>query len=88
MTTFRWILVCLIILIASLILRVPFFDYVVYTLIGILIVSHTMGRFALDRVELERHCSRAKAEIGDNATVSVEVRNRKALPIQIGRAHV
>ncbi len=81
MTTFRWILVCLIILIASLILRVPFFDYVVYTLIGILIVSHTMGRFALDRVELERHCSRAKAEIGDNATVSVEVRNRKALPI-------
>ena len=81
MTTLRWLIVCVLILVAALLLRVGFFAYVVYTLVGVLVVSHIMGRFALANVELERHCSRTKAEIGDNATVAVEIRNRKGLPI-------
>ena len=81
MTTLRWVLVCVAVLAAAFILRIPFFAYVVYTLVGVGLISHIMGRFALDRMELERHCSRVKAEIGEDATVSVEVRNRKALPV-------
>jgi len=81
MTTFRWLILCLIVLALALLLRVEFYAYVVYALVGVLLISHLMGRFALERTELERHCSRAKAEIGDNATVSIEVRYRKALPI-------
>jgi len=81
MTTLRWLILCLLILIAALLLRVGFFAYVVYTLVGVLVVSHLMGQFALDRVELERHCNRVHARIGDDATITVEVRNRKALPV-------
>ncbi len=81
MTTLRWLVLCVLILVAALLLRVGFFAYVVYTLVGVLVVSHLMGRSALDRIELERHCNRVHASIGDDATITVEVRNRKAFPV-------
>ncbi len=81
MTTLRWLILAVVILIAALLLRVGFFAYVAYTLAGVLIVSHLMGRFSLDRIELERHCNRVNARIGDDATVTVEIRNRKAFPV-------
>ena len=81
MTAFRVFLVCLVLLVLAYALRIEFFPYAVYALVGVLLISLLMGRSSLQRVELERHCSRVKAEIGENATISIEVRNRKALPI-------
>jgi uncharacterized protein (DUF58 family) len=81
MTTLRWLILCLVVLVAALLLRVGFFAYVFYTLVGVLAISLLMGRSALDRIQLERHCNRTQARIGDDATVTVEVRNRKALAV-------
>ncbi|MBM3472153.1 MAG: DUF58 domain-containing protein [Armatimonadetes bacterium] len=81
MTAFRIVILCVALLLLAYWLRIEFFPYAVYAMLGVLVISLLMGRSALQKVELERHCSRAKAEIGENATVSIEVRNRKALPI-------
>lgn len=81
MTALRVLAVCVILLALAYWLRIEFFPYAVYALIGVLVISLLMGRSALQKVELERHCSRVKAEIGDTATVTIEVRNRKAVPI-------
>jgi uncharacterized protein (DUF58 family) len=81
MTAFRVVILCLVLLLLAYWLRIEFFPYAVYAMLGVLVISLLMGRSALQKVELERHCSRVKAEIGENATVSIEVRNRKALPI-------
>jgi uncharacterized protein (DUF58 family) len=81
MTTVRILILCVILLILAYWLRIEFFPYAVYALLGVLVISLLMGRSSLQKVELERHCNRVKAEIGENATVSIEVRNRKALPI-------
>ena len=80
-TTLRWMLLCLVILLAALVAQIEFFAYAVWALLAIFLVSQVMGRVALRGLAIERHCNKRQAEIGEAATVTLEVKNDKPLPV-------
>ena len=81
MTTTRLAVIIIAVLILAYLLRVGFFSFAVYVLLGLVAVSQLMGRFSLVGMRHERHCDVVKARIGETATVRTQVANQKALPV-------
>ncbi len=80
-TTLRWLLVCFGVLIIALIWQIEFFAYTVWVLLGIFVLSQLMGRVALKGMEVVRHCNKRLADIGEAATVTLEVKNAKPVAV-------
>ncbi|MGD8237049.1 MAG: DUF58 domain-containing protein [Armatimonadota bacterium] len=81
MTTARLTVILIAVLSLAYLLRVGFFSFAVYVLLGLVAVSQLMGRFSLVGIRQERHCDVVKARIGETVTVRTQVTNDKALPV-------
>ncbi len=81
MTTSRLAIIIIVVLLLAYLLRVGFFSFALYVLLGLVAVSQLMGRFSLVGIRHERHCSVVKARIGDTVTMRTEVVNDKPLPV-------
>jgi uncharacterized protein (DUF58 family) len=81
MTLARLIIITAVVLILAYLLKVGFFSYAVYTLLGVLLASWAMARTALGHIRHQRICNKSHAQIGETVSVSTEVVNDKALPV-------
>lgn len=78
----RWFFLGLLIaIVAVLFFRVGFFPYVLYALLAALLWAWGMGHYALVGIEHQRFCTATRARLGETFDVSIEVQNRKALPV-------
>jgi len=77
----RWVLLVSLALTLAYLFRLGFFSYAVYALVGVVLLSRAMGHYALVGVEQTRICTATRAKLGETFRVSVEVRNKKALPV-------
>lgn len=79
---FRWLLLGLLIgTVAVLFFRLGFFAYALYALLAALLLAWLMGHYALLGIEHQRFCTATRAKLGETFEVSIEVKNRKALPV-------
>ena len=77
----KWLLLCLLLLLAALLFRVSFFAFAMYAMIALLLASQVMGGSALRDLGVERVCRWDHADIGARLPVTVELTNAKPLPI-------
>ena len=83
MTTRRTILIvaAILFLAVAIVLRSGFFAVAFYALLAIAGLAYLMTFTALDGITTERHCTLRSCEIGDDATITVAVSNKKAIPV-------
>ncbi len=74
-------LLCVLVLVIALALRISFFVYALYGMIGLLVTSHLIGRHALRGLRHVRHCGVDHAELGQTVSVALEIVNDKPLPV-------
>lgn len=63
---------------ASLILRIGFFAYAFHAAILVAFIAYFMAHLSLEGLTTDRHCTLRRAEIGEEAIVTVGVRNQSA----------
>ncbi len=68
-------------LVAALVFRVGFFAYAFYAGLLVALVAYLMTHVSLDGLVTDRHCTLRQAEIGEEAVVTVGIRNQKPLPL-------
>jgi len=73
-----WLLAAAIIfLAAAIVLRIGFFAYVFYAAVLVVVLAYLVGYVSLEGLAAQRHCTLQHGEIGDEAVVTVGVRNEK-----------
>lgn len=68
--------IALVLLVASLILRIGFFAYAFYAAVLVALIAYLMAHMSLDGLATDRHCTLRRAEMGEEAIVTVGVRNQ------------
>lgn len=68
-----------IVLVSAWVLRIGYLSYVVYVAALVAFVAHVMSSYSLEGLSTERHCTLRQGHIGDEAVVTVAVRNSRAL---------
>jgi uncharacterized protein (DUF58 family) len=71
----------LIAVVAVLFFRGGFFPYALYALLAALLLAWLTGHYALAGIEHQRFCTATRAKLGETFEVSIEIQNRKALPV-------
>jgi len=74
-------LVILALLVAGLWFQLGLLVYAMYALIGLMLASRFLSRVWIDAIDAERAPLPPQLEIGETATVTVDLQNRGALPI-------
>src|SRR5262249_29921966 len=77
----KWFLGAALILLAALVLETGLLAYAMYVLLGVLLLSRVLARSWTDHLTAERRCDRDTAQVGDDLTVTLTVRNLGALPV-------
>jgi uncharacterized repeat protein (TIGR01451 family) len=77
----KWWLGTAVLLLLALVLESGLLAYAMYVLVGVLLVSRLLARAALENVTARRLPVRETAEIGEQVTVTVLVRNNGKLPV-------
>lgn len=72
----KWWLGALVLLAASVVLRLEYLVYALYAFLGLLALSRHWARRWTDWIDVDRRCSRTEAEIGERASVRVTLHNR------------
>ena len=71
----RWYLVVVLLLAIGLIFQLGLLVYAMYALLGVMLTSRFFARTWMESVSAERSCSITNAVIGDEATVTVTIKN-------------
>jgi len=69
----------ILLLVSAWVLRIGYLSYVVYVGALVAFVAHLMSSYNLEGLSTERHCTLRQGHIGDEAVVTVAVRNTRAL---------
>jgi uncharacterized protein (DUF58 family) len=76
-----WWLGALLILLAALLLESGLLAFAMYVLLGVMLVSRYLARQWTGNLTATRKCNRDTAEVGESATVTVNVKNNNWLPV-------
>ena len=74
-------LVILGLLVAGLAFQLGLLTYAMYALIGLMLVSRFLSRTWINAIDAERAPLATQLEVGETATVAIDLRNRSALPV-------
>lgn len=77
----RWIVITAILLILGVFLQMGYLVFALYVLLGLLSMSNALARHWANAIEASRNSLRMKIEIGDEQTVTLELRNSTRLGI-------
>ena len=77
----KWLIGSILILFLGIILQLGYLVYAIYVLLGILLLSRFMTRLWADGIQAHRNPAPAKAEIGDQHSVTIELSNQSALSV-------
>jgi uncharacterized protein (DUF58 family) len=77
----KWFLGAALVLLVALVLETGLLAYAMYVLLGVMLLSRFLARSWVESLSAERRCDRDTAEIGDELTVSLIVRNGGSLPV-------
>src|SRR5262245_44885113 len=77
----KWFVGALFLLLAALMLESGLLAYAMYVLLGLLVVSRLLTRSWINNLTASRTCGQETAEIGDEVSVSVVVKNEGAFPV-------
>jgi uncharacterized repeat protein (TIGR01451 family) len=76
-----WYAGAVLILLVALIFNLGLLAYAMYALLAVMLVSRYLSGWWVQGLEAERTCDRLTAEVGEEVTVAVSVKNRGALPV-------
>ncbi len=68
-------------LIIAVVFKVGFFAYAFYAMVLVALVAYAMTHLGLDGLQTDRHLTTRQAQLGEEAVVTVGVRNTRPLPL-------
>jgi uncharacterized protein (DUF58 family) len=80
-TEWKWLIAALVILVAALVIESGLLAYAMYVLLGVMVLSRFLARDWIGRITATRAVDRVEAEVGDVASVRLEIKNNGAIPV-------
>jgi len=77
----RWLVLVIGGLVLSYFLRLGFFSFALYAVLGLVLTSRVMGHRGLDGLEHRRRCDVHRASIGERVPVEIQVRHAGRIPL-------
>ncbi len=77
----KWFLGALLFLLAALFLQSGLLAYAMYVLLAVMLLSRVLARSWIENLSATRSCAVDVAEVGDEVTVRVTIKNAGALPV-------
>ncbi len=77
----RWLALAIGGLILSYFLRLGFFSFALYVVLGLVVTSRIMGLHGLDGLEHRRRCDVHRAQIGQRIPVEIQIRHAGRIPL-------